>query len=75
MPYAESFFQSRQQFQIILLRKELLVDDLKIEPKPSLETVEKHLVAMLATMKEYTEFLSNLQRSAKSEEKERLTEN
>ena len=54
---------------------ELLVDDLKIEPKPSLETAEKHLEAMLATMKEYAEFLSSLQRSANTEEKENLTEN
>ena len=41
---------------------ELLVDDLKIEPKPSLETVEKHLEAMLASMQEYAKFLSDLQK-------------
>jgi len=54
---------------------ELLVDDLHIEPKPSVETVEKHLEAMLASMHEYAKFLSDLQKSGKMQEKEKLTGN
>ena len=54
---------------------ELLVDDLKTEPKPSPETVEKHLEAILASMQEYAKFLSDLQRDARAQDKERFTEN
>ena len=51
---------------------ELLVDDLRIEPKPTLETVEKYLQAILASMEEYAKFLSDLQKSVKMEGKEKL---
>jgi|SRR5579872_2542166 len=75
LPDADSFYHSRQQFQIILSRMELLVDDLKIEPRPSPETVQKYLEAILASMQEYAKFLSDLQRTAKIEEKEELSKN
>jgi len=74
LPNAESFFQSRQQFQIILNRMELLVEDLEIEPKPSSDTVKKHLDALLASMNEYAKFLRDLQKEVEiSTEKEELT--
>ena len=62
LPNADSFFHSRQQFQIILTRVELLADDLEVEPKPALETVKKHLDAILASMNEYAKFLREMQK-------------
>jgi hypothetical protein len=61
-PDAESFYQSRQQFQIILTRMELLIEDMEIDPKPSPETLKKYLDAILASMREYAKFLSDLKK-------------
>lgn len=53
---------------------ELLVEDLEIEPKPSSDTVKKHLDALLASMNEYAKFLRDLQKEVEiSTEKEELT--
>lgn len=41
---------------------ELLIEDLETDPKPSSETVKKHLEAMLASMHEYAKFLRDLQK-------------
>jgi hypothetical protein len=62
LPDAESFYHSRQQFQIILTRMELLIEDLEVDPKPSSDTVKKYLEALLASMNEYAKFLRDLQR-------------
>ena len=70
LPDADSFYHSRQQFQIILTRMELLLDDLKIEPKPSPETVQKYLEAILASMQEYAKFLSDLERKTGGDDKQ-----
>jgi type IV secretory pathway ATPase VirB11/archaellum biosynthesis ATPase len=48
---------------------ELVVEDLEAEPKPSPETVQKHLEAILASMDEYAKFLRDLQREAAIQEK------
>ena len=73
-PDAESFYHSRAQFQIILTRMELLAEDLKIEPKPSQETVQKYVEAILASMQEYAKFLHDNKRTVNFEEKEKLAQ-
>lgn len=73
-PDPEAFFQSRQQFQIILNRVELLVEDLNVDPKPSPETIKKYLEAILASMEEYAKFLRDLQKNAEGQERKKLAE-
>lgn len=64
MPDAESFFYSRQKFQGILLRLEILVGEMERDPEPSKDTIKKNLEAILASSNDYAKFLRDLEKYA-----------
>ena len=70
MPDAECFFYSRQKFQGILLRLEILVGEMERDPAPSLDTIRKNLEAILASSNDYARFLRDLERGAEKSSSE-----
>jgi hypothetical protein len=67
-PDAENFFYSRQKFQNILVRVELLAGEMEQDPNMSRETIKKNLDAILASSNDYARFLRDLQKYVEKEE-------
>jgi len=64
LPDAESFFYSRQKFQGILVRLELLDGEMENEPEMNRATIKKNLEAIIASCEDYAKFLRDLEKVA-----------
>ena len=64
LPDAESFFYSRQKFQGILVRLELLNGEMEKELEMNRATIKKNLEAIIATCEDYAKFLRDMEKVA-----------
>ncbi len=64
LPDTDAFFYSRQKFQGILIRLELLAGEMQKEPELGREVIKKNLDAIVASCEDYAKYLRDLIKEA-----------